>query len=131
MELSPSLTPATCVLTAVTLVTLGDVRDHFWLDVKTGDGRFTRVPKPPFPPPLAAAAPSFLRGLGPRPPLARVGDSDPLVWAALAAPLPLALGESDALIRLGSMLPPPLGDDVLMGDRRRGVVGRTLFALVC
>ena len=78
--------------------------------------------------------PSFLRGLGPRPPLALVGDREPFVCAAAAAAaelLPPAFGESEALIRLGSMVPPLLGDRVLIGVRRRGVVGRTLFAFVC
>ena len=94
MEFSPSLTPATCAFEDkdVTCPTLGEVRDHFWLEVKTGAGRLILAPR------LDTFPPSFLRGLVPRVPLARVGDNDPFVFsAAAAAPLPAALGDSEPL----------------------------------
>ena len=57
--------------------------------------------------------------LGPRAPEARVGDREALLLdAKLVDPPPPALGESVPLYALVSLTPP-----VLMGERRRGVVG--------
>ena len=64
------------------------------------------------------------RGLGPRPPDWRVGDSEVLL-PPFTVFLPVdALGLKVPLKELGSSLFVPVPAVVLMGDKRRGVMGR-------